>query len=131
MARLLLIVDDDAASRHAMDVFFRRSGFRTRLAGDGLEALGQAAAETPDLIILDLAMPRLDGLTFLRALREVPSLAGVPVLVTSSRSDVEAARGAAALGVVGYLVKTGYTLKDLLVTVRRHVGAEATPAPHV
>jgi len=125
MARLLLIVDDDAASRNAMDVFFRRAGFRTRLASDGLEALGQAAAETPDLIILDLAMPRLDGLTFLRTLRGVPSLAAVPVLVTSSRSDVEAARGAAALGVVAYMVKTGYTLKDLLVTVRRHVGDEA------
>ena len=120
MNKLLLIVDDDVASREAVDLYLRRSGFRTNLASDGLEALGKAGAERPDLILLDLSMPRVDGLMFLRTLRDIPTLADVPVVVTTSRGDAEAARTAAALGVTTYLVKTRYSLKELLAVVRRH-----------
>jgi CheY-like chemotaxis protein len=119
MSKLLLIVDDDAASREAVDLYLRRSGFRTRLAADGLEALGLVGAERPDLILLDLAMPRVDGLMFLRTLRQIPPLADIPVVVMTSRSDLEASQGAKDSGVASYLVKTRYTLKELLAVVRR------------
>jgi PleD family two-component response regulator len=82
-------------------------------------------AQTPHLVMLDLAMPRLDGLRLLRALRDIDTLSRVPVIVTSSRSDGEAVTEAASLGVQQYLVKTRYTLKDLSAIVRRHLPPRA------
>jgi len=122
---LLLIVDDDTAARRAMDVFFRREGFRTALAADGIEALASAVDRTPDLILLDLSMPRLDGLEFLHALRAVDRLAGVPVLVTSARSDQPAVAATTTLGVATYLVKTTYSLRGLLNIVREQLARRA------
>ena len=121
MPNLVLIVEDDPAARHLMDLFLRRQGYQTALAADGVEGLGRAMAQPPDLVMLDLAMPRMDGLRLLRALRDIDTLRGVPVIVTTSRSDGEAVNEAISLGVDQYLVKTRYTLKDLSAIVRRHL----------
>ena len=121
MSNLVLIVEDDPAARNLLDIFLRRQGFRTMLAADGVEALGRAVAHPPDLVVLDLSMPRLDGLRLLRALRDIDTLSDLPVIITTSRSDVEALSEAKALGVEQYLVKTRYTLKDLSAIVRRHL----------
>jgi len=121
MPNLVLIVEDDPAARQLMDRFFRREGYQTALAADGVEGLGRAMARTPDLVVLDLAMPRMDGLRLLRTLRDIDTLRSVPVIVTTSRSDGEAVDEAISLGVEQYLVKTRYTLKDLSAIVRRHL----------
>src|SRR5688572_2363262 len=121
MSNLVLIVEDDPSARHLLDLFFRRHGYRTALAGDGLEALGQVIAHTPDLVMLDLSMPRLDGLGLLRALRDIDTLRHVPVIVSTSRSDGDAVSEATSLGVDQYLIKTRYTLKDLSAIVQRHL----------
>jgi two-component system response regulator AdeR len=125
MSKLVLIVEDDPAARNLLDIFLRREGFRTETAADGVEGLGRAMARTPDLVMLDLSMPRLDGLHLLRALRDIDTLSGVPVIVTTSRSDGEAVAEATKLGVEQYLVKTRYTLKDLSAIVRRHLPRRA------
>jgi CheY-like chemotaxis protein len=121
MPNLVLIVEDDPAARQLMDRFFRREGYQTALAADGVEGLGRAMAQPPDLIMLDLAMPRMDGLRLLRTLRDIDTLRTVPVIVSTSRSDGEAVDEAISLGVEQYLVKTRYTLKDLSAIVRRHL----------
>lgn len=127
MSNLVLIVEDDPAARQLMDRFFRREGYETVLAADGVEGLGRAMAQPPDLVMLDLAMPRMDGLRLLRTLRDIDTLRGVPVIVTTSRSDSEAVDEALSLGVEQYLVKTRYTLKDLSAIVRRHLPRRAAP----
>ena len=121
MPNLVLIVEDDPAARQLMDRFFRREGYQTALAADGVEGLGRAMAQPPDLVMLDLAMPRMDGLRLLRTLRDIDTLRTVPVIVSTSRSDGEAVDEAISLGVEQYLVKTRYTLKDLSAIVRRHL----------
>jgi DNA-binding response OmpR family regulator len=125
MPNLVLIVEDDPAARQLMDRFLRREGYQTVLAADGVEGLGQAMAQTPDLVMLDLAMPRMDGLRLLRTLRDIDTLRGVPVIITTSRSDGEAVDEAISLGVEQYLVKTRFTLKDLSAIVRRHLPRRA------
>ena len=121
MPNLVLIVEDDPAARQLMDRFLRREGYQTVLAADGVEGLGQAMAQTPDLVMLDLAMPRMDGLRLLRTLRDIDTLRGVPVIITTSRGDGESMAEATSLGVEQYLIKTRYTLKDLSAIVRRHL----------
>ena len=121
MSNLVLIVEDDPAARNLLDIFLRREGFRTETACDGVDALGRAMARTPDLVMLDLSMPRLDGLQLLRTIRDIDTLRGVPVIVTTSRSDGPSVEEATKLGVEQYLVKTRYTLKDLSAIVRRHL----------
>ena len=121
MSDLVLIVEDDPAARALLDRFLRREGYRTALAADGVEGLRWAMAEPPDLVMLDLAMPRLDGLRLLRALRDIDTLSDVPVIVTTSCGDDQSQAEASSLGVKQYLVKTRYTLKDLSAIVRRHL----------
>jgi DNA-binding response OmpR family regulator len=115
----VLVVDDEPAARTAIEIYLRHHGYAVSGAADGQEALESLRQNAPDLIILDLAMPRLDGVDFLRALRRKRGqrLAQVPVIVTTCRCDALAYRETTRLGVEQYMVKTRFTLSDLLDAV--------------
>ena len=81
---LALVVDDDAEMRARLRSVMERSGWRVAEAGNGAEALAQVSPP-PDLVLLDLTMPVMDGFTFLHRLREMPGCADVPVMVLSAR----------------------------------------------
>jgi two-component system chemotaxis response regulator CheY len=102
----ILVVDDASLVRLYYRDALERAGYEVDEALNGLEALEKLLVEVADLLIVDINMPQMDGLTFLRVLRrqEMPA-AGIPALVTSSESgpqDIEAARTA---GANYYLVK--------------------------
>ena len=102
----VLVVDDAALLRRFYRVALEAAGFEVLEALNGIEALEKLLAETVDLLIVDINMPQMDGITFLRELRalELPA-ASTPALVTSSESgpqDIAAARSA---GANFYLVK--------------------------
>jgi two-component system OmpR family response regulator len=86
---LVLIVDDDPAIREVVRIALTRAGFQTTEASDGAAALEQAAATAPDLIVLDVMLPEMDGTDVCRALRRRSHGAGgsVPILFLSSRDD--------------------------------------------
>jgi two-component system chemotaxis response regulator CheY len=116
MARILLL-EDDATFRDLVAAALKRAGYDVTTANDGQagwDALDKAA---PDLILLDLAMPRMDGLAFLRRLRGTEKWAAVPVLVVSANSG--AASNAMTLGASGYLLKSRFSMPELLETVRQ------------
>ncbi len=81
----VLVVDDDADTRQRTRTVLERNGWTVTEATNGLEALDQVAHAVPKLILLDLTMPVMDGFSFLRALRERPGCADVPVVVLSAR----------------------------------------------
>lgn len=81
----ILIVDDDADLRAAVAAHFEFEGFVVREAADGVAALGEAVVIVPDLVLLDLNLPRLEGPGVLRLLREIPHTAEVPVIVVSAQ----------------------------------------------
>ena len=83
MPEKILIVDDEPNLRETLALNLRSSGYRVVTAGDGVAALEQAQAEHPDLIILDLMLPELDGLTVCRSLRQISD---VPVLMLTART---------------------------------------------
>src|SRR6201996_1196125 len=84
-ARVLVVEDDDAISQ-VLQRSLRREGYDVRVAGDGLAALDEAHAFLPDLVILDLGLPKLDGLEVAKTLRESDD---VPILMLTARDAVE------------------------------------------
>ncbi|WP_408836547.1 response regulator [Acidisphaera sp. L21] len=81
----VLVVDDDADARHRLRTVLEREGWQVAEAGNGQEALQSLASATPQLILLDLTMPVMDGFTFLHTLRGQPGGADIPVVVLSAR----------------------------------------------
>ena len=83
MSANILVVDDDPDIRQLTRMTLERLGFTVSLAAGGMEALERLKSETPDLVILDLAMPNQSGTDFFRKLSKDPGLSGIPVIVVS------------------------------------------------
>jgi len=116
MARILLL-EDDATFRDLVSAALKRGGFEVTAARDGQAGWDVLDKAQPDLILLDLAMPRMDGLSFLRRLRANEKWGSVPVLVVSANSA--AASNAVTLGASGYLLKSRFSMPELLETVQQ------------
>ena len=103
--RRVLVVDDSQVIRELIAVNLELEGFDVTIAGDGEEALALVAQQRPDVITLDVVMPRLDGFETAARLRADPAYADIPlVLVTARAAAADLARGD-ELGVDGYLTK--------------------------
>lgn len=87
----VLLVDDNEDGRAALRALLEALGYGVVEAGDGFEALELAGAHHPDLILMDLMMPRLDGLEATRRIRSTPPLADVPIICLSAMEGAEAA----------------------------------------
>jgi DNA-binding response OmpR family regulator len=99
LAATVLVADDDADILRVIEINFRLEGFEVVTARDGPEALAKAIAVRPDLVVLDVLMPGIDGYTTCARIRANASLAAVPVLIVSANyasADREAARRAGA-----------------------------------
>jgi len=109
----ILLVEDDRFLRRACEGSMRQRGFTVLTATDGEEGLRLARAEPPDLILLDMLMPKLSGLEVLRALKAEEGTRVIPVLVLSNSSREGDMQEAMKLGAVGYLVKADLSLQEL------------------
>ncbi len=118
MAARVLVVDDSEPIRHLISVNLELEGLEVEQCADGQEALERAAVRRPDVITLDVRMPRLDGFETLRALRTNPATAGVPVVMVTGRASVADLELGARLGVDAYLVKP-FEPAELVSTVLR------------
>ncbi|TXM92680.1 response regulator [Methylobacterium sp. WL116] len=108
----VLVVDDDADMRERLRIVLERNGWAVREAGNGAEALERVLEARPGIVLLDLTMPVMDGFTFLRELRAIPSCTEVPVVVLSAR-DVSAAERDRLAGADKVLRKGDTSLQDL------------------
>jgi CheY-like chemotaxis protein len=122
----VLLVEDDKFLRRACEASLRQRGFDVASATEGDAGLALARTKPyPDIILLDLLMPKLPGIEVLRALRADPETAGIPVLILSNSSREEDKQQAVQLGASGYYVKANLSLKDLAAHVERLVGSRA------
>jgi DNA-binding response OmpR family regulator len=102
---LVLIADDDADILLLVRAVLERSGHEVVGASDGAEALASVRARKPDLVVLDIAMPEVDGLEVLRRLRADPTTSELPVVLLSARAqEADVVRGF-AIGASAYLKK--------------------------
>ena len=104
MARVL-VVDDEDDIRDALSVILEADGHEVLQAVDGLQALLLIADKSPDVVVLDIRMPRLDGIEVLRALRTVPPTKDLPVVVVTACGKPNDHQAALTLGVVDYINK--------------------------
>ena len=109
----VLVIEDDRFLRRACETSLRQRGLTVLGARDGEEGLRLARAEAPDLILLDVLMPKLTGLEVLQALRGAEATRSIPVLILSNSSSPRDLEAIAALGVAGYWVKANLSLQEL------------------
>ena len=114
----VLVVEDDPANRVLAKRILEAHGYRHAAAGDGQDALARAAARRPDLILLDLSMPGLDGWEVARRVRRDPGLAGVRILALTAHAMRGDRERALAAGCDGYLAKP-YRPAELLAAIER------------
>ena len=126
MARLL-IIDDEPRLAMPLAEMLRRQGHEADYAGGAGAALSAMKQARPDLILLDLSMPRVDGLDLLDAIREEPALADVPVAVYSGRNDPESIAQAERLGACEFIVK-GPDWENIYARIKAHLPAPRTDA---
>jgi chemosensory pili system protein ChpA (sensor histidine kinase/response regulator) len=124
---LVLIVDDSLTVRKITSRLLVREGFRVATARDGLDALQAVGNETPDVILLDIEMPRMDGFEFTKTLKSDPKHAHVPIIVITSRTADKHRARAAELGVDLYLGKP-YQEEELLRNLREMLGMQEAAA---
>lgn len=103
--RKVLIVDDSPSVVRSLRQILESAGLEVSSAGDGLEAIANLEQAIPDSLLIDLEMPRMDGLTLLRQVRSQPATRDLPVIVITARGTPEQLREAEQLGITGYLVK--------------------------
>ncbi|HEX6493722.1 MAG TPA: response regulator [Candidatus Dormibacteraeota bacterium] len=101
----LLLVEDDINVAKLYRMLLESRGYTVRHAADGIEGLDAARKERPDLILLDVMMPRMNGISFLQALREDANLGAVPAVVLSNFREPRLVERAMALGALEYMVK--------------------------
>ncbi len=102
---LVLVVEDNLANQLLTTSVLIRDGFETQVADSAEDALVFIKARRPDLILMDVQLPGMDGLTFASSLRSVPEAAGVPVVALTSHAMRGDRERAIAAGCVGYLSK--------------------------
>ena len=119
MTASILTVDDSASLRMAIRIALTGAGYTVTEAGDGVEGLTKAAETRFDMIVTDLNMPNMDGLTMIRELRSQPAQAGIPIIFLTTESDADMKAQAKAAGATGWLVKP--FVPEQLVKVTRKV----------
>ena len=108
---LVLVVDDNPQVLDLTSLVLTHAGYRAETASDGPAALTWAQENQPDLILLDLLMPDMDGLAVLRALRSDPQTADIPVVVVTASAQPSAPRDAKSIGADGFWQKHLYKFR--------------------
>jgi DNA-binding response OmpR family regulator len=111
----ILVIDDDLPLRGMLAAALRQQGFRVLLAGDGAEGQRALTIHKPDLVILDLAMPNVNGWDFLQRLKETGHIGQVPIIVVSAHLRVEP-QAVLQMGVAAILPKP-FNLADLMALI--------------
>ncbi|HRQ72185.1 MAG TPA: HDOD domain-containing protein [Phycisphaerales bacterium] len=114
----VLVVDDLTVIREPIAAALRREGFDAVCAANGREAIGLMRTQPPDLILLDLGMPEMDGLELLRRMKTDATLPSPPVVVLTAAGDKDSVLKSRQLGVRHYLLKAQFSLADMVARVR-------------
>ena len=113
MKKYILLAEDDRFLRRACETKLKQQGFEVQVAVDGDEALVLARERRPDLVLLDLLMPKKDGLAVLEALKADETTCDIPVVILSNSSKDFEMRKASTLGAVEYWIKSNFSLQEI------------------
>lgn len=112
----ILVIEDNKNITLVEEMCLEAAGHQVLIAADGIQGLELALNEHPDLILLDILIPKMDGYLVLKALQENPSTMEIPVVVTSAKAQTEDLRKANTYNIDGYLVKP-FTPQELVTKI--------------
>jgi CheY-like chemotaxis protein len=115
-----MVVDDEAISRETLARLLRREGYGTVTARDGNDALDKIASNPPDMILLDINMPGIDGLELLEMLHHHPQWKALPVIMLTAVSDTHTVHRAEQLGAKHFLVKAAFSVQEMMGHVKHY-----------
>ncbi len=122
MSKTILTVDDSASMRQMVKITLSGAGYQVVEAENGADGLTKAKAAPANMVVTDLNMPVMDGLTFIRELRKLPEYRGVPIIFLSTESDAGVKAQAKEAGATGWIVKP-FQAEQLLAVVKKVLGA--------
>ena len=128
MTQTILIIEDHPEVREPMSRLLRIEGYRALPAANGSAAMALLQSETVDLVLLDLMMPKMDGIAFLEAVRADPRWQGLPVLVLTGLIEGSSITRARELNVTDVLPKARFTVDELLARIRGCLTAQPNGA---
>ena len=115
----ILLVEDDKFLSEMYVNKLASSDFEVELASDGREAMAKAKEVKPDLILLDIVLPKMDGFEVLQELKQDDSLRGVPVIVLTNLGQKEEVEKGLKLGATDYIIKAHFTPTEVVAKVRK------------
>lgn len=126
----ILVVDDDPDILHLLGLVLRTNGYEVTQAYNGREGLNRVAEIRPDLVLSDVMMPDMDGLTFLKELRSNPATRALPVIMLTAKGTSQDVIGGFALGADDYLSKP-FEMRELLARVKAKIERPPVPAEYL
>lgn len=120
-AKKVLLVEDDPLILKMYQAKFQNEGYKVSVAEDGVHGLSMVTEEKPDIILLDIMMPQMSGIDFLKKLRATESGKNIPVLVLTNLSEKTEEQDAVSLGVKEYLLKASLTPAEIVEKVKKYV----------
>lgn len=121
MPKKILIVEDEPHMARVTELSLKKGGYDILAARNGREAIELAGRETPALIVMDVTMPEMDGITALKRLKAMPATAGIPVIMLTSRGQMVAREEAEDSGATLFLTKP-FSPSALAAAARRIIG---------
>lgn len=121
MSKTILSVDDSASMRQMVRLTLSGAGYEVMEASDGREALSRAECGGIGMVLTDLNMPNMDGLTLIRELRKLPAYKGVPIVFLTTESDDAKKSEARSAGATAWIVKP-FKQEQLLAVVKKVLG---------
>lgn len=115
----ILFVEDESALQKSLGEILRQEGYEVISALDGEAGIKLAKSEIPDLILLDLILPKFHGLEVLKKLKKFDKTKNIPIIVLTNLGDMENIEKAIELGATTYLVKASYSLEEVLEKIKK------------
>lgn len=118
MAKKILIIEDDLVLQKSLNEYLCSEGFEIVCASDGEEGAQKAVTEKPDLILLDIVLPKKDGYEVLQEVKANPEISHIPVVLLTNLDGITDVEKALELGATTYLVKADYKLEEVTEKVK-------------
>lgn len=119
-SKKILLVEDDFFISDIYQTKFRKEGFEVAAAENGLKAIECLKKDLPDLILLDIVMPFMDGMETLKEIKAEEKWKNIPVIILSNISEKEKMQEALALGAKDYLIKSNFTPSEIMEKIKIH-----------
>jgi CheY-like chemotaxis protein len=116
-SKIVAIVEDDPPIAQMYRIKLELAGYSVEIAADGESGLAMVKKDKPDLILLDIMMPHMNGDEVLKKLRSDPELSDIPVVILTNIANEELQKKIERLGVAGYIQKSDYTPREVLAVV--------------